>query len=66
LERLTSEGYFCPSFVGDHWSEKSLASLEKLRVMYVDLTLLNPNTVTKMLYHAPLLREKGSDLKSTF
>jgi hypothetical protein len=34
------------------------SSLEKLRVIYIDLRLLNPNMATKMLYCPPLLREK--------
>jgi len=29
-------------------------------------TLLNPNKATRMLYHPPLLREKGLNSKTTF
>jgi len=40
--------------------------LGKLKVTYIDLTLLNPNMATKMLYHPPHLREKGLMSKTMF
>jgi len=35
-------------------------------VIDIDLTLLNPNMATKMLYYPPLLREKRLNSKTTF
>lgn len=34
-------------------------SLLKFRVIFVHLTLLNPNLPTKLPYHPPVLRERG-------
>ena len=35
----------------------------KLRVIYIDVTLLNPNMATKMLYYSPILRKKRLNSK---
>jgi hypothetical protein len=40
--------------------------LRKLKAICIDLTLLNSNMTTKILYHPPLLRERGLKSKTMF
>jgi hypothetical protein len=46
--------------------DKNKVSQGKLRVIFLDLTLLNPNMATKLLHHAPVLRDKVLNSKTTF
>ena len=55
-----------------YWNETSrqksffYSCLRKLRVIYIDLTLLNPSVATKTLCCPPLLREKRLNSKTKF
>jgi hypothetical protein len=43
-----------------------LAVKKKRHVIFVDLTLLNPNMVPKLLHHPPLPREEPLNSKTIF
>jgi hypothetical protein len=46
--------------------QKNSPPWENSRVIFIDLTFLNPNMATKMLHHLPVLRENGINYKTTF
>jgi hypothetical protein len=47
-------------------AEKKSPPCENSRAIFINLMLLNPKMATKMLPHLPLLREKGTNSKTTF
>jgi len=47
-------------------TKKNPPPWENSSVVFIDLTLLNPNMATKMFYHLPVLREKGVNSKTSF